>query len=57
MKPVNVKDKTYIDSSKEVNDKDCKFKVGDHVRTSKYKYVISGVEDEEIFVTCYEKEL
>ena len=57
MKPVNVKDKTYIDSSKEVNDKDCKFKVGDHVRTSKYKYVISGVEDEEIFGTCYEKEL
>ena len=37
MKPVDVKDNTYIDSIKEVNDKDPKFKVGDHVRTSKYK--------------------
>ena len=35
MKPVNVKDNTCIDSSKEVNDKDPKFKVGDHVRISK----------------------
>ena len=32
MKPIEVKDNTYIDSSKEVNDKDPKFKVGDHVR-------------------------
>ena len=31
MKPINVKDKTYIDFKKEVNDKDPKFKVGDHV--------------------------
>ena len=37
MKPVDVKGNTYIDSCKEVNDKDPKFKVGDHVRTSKYK--------------------
>ena len=37
MKPVDVKDNTYIDSSKEINDKDPKFKVGDHVRISKYK--------------------
>ena len=37
MKPVNVKDNTYIDSKKDVNDKDPKFKVGDHVRISKYK--------------------
>ena len=32
IKPVDVKDNTYIDSSKEVNDKDPKFKVGDHVK-------------------------
>ena len=36
MKPVHVKHNTYIDSSKEVNDKDPKFKVCDHVRISKY---------------------
>ena len=37
MKPVDVKDNTYVDSKKEVNDKDPKFKVGDPVRISKYK--------------------
>ena len=37
MKPVDVKDNTCIDFKKEVNDKDPKFKVGDHVRISKYK--------------------
>ena len=37
MKPVDVKDNTYIDFGKEVNDKDPKFKIGDHVRISKYK--------------------
>ena len=37
MKPLDVKDNTYIDSSKEVNDKDPTFKVGDHVRSSIYK--------------------
>ena len=36
MKPVDVKSNTYIDSSKEINDKDPKFKVGDIVRISKY---------------------
>ena len=39
MKPVDVKDNTYIDFKKEVNDKDPKFKVGDHVRVSKYKNI------------------
>ena len=29
----------YIDSSKNVNDKDPKFKVGNHVRISKYKNI------------------
>ena len=37
VKPVDVKDNTYINFGKEVNDKDPKFKVGDHVRISKYK--------------------
>ena len=32
MKPIDVKDNTYINSSKEVNDKNSKFKIGDHVR-------------------------
>ena len=44
MKPVDVKDNTYIGSmelhfNKEVNDKDPKFKVGYHVRISKYKNI------------------
>ena len=37
MKPVDVKDNTYVDSKKEVNDKDPKVKVGGCVRISKYK--------------------
>ena len=41
MKPVDVKDNAYIDSSKEVNDKDPKFQVGDHVRISKYKSIFA----------------
>ena len=39
MKPVDVKLSTYIDSSKEINDKDPKFKIGDIVRISKYKII------------------
>ena len=39
MKPVDVKDNTYIDFKKEVHDKDPKFKVGKHVRISKYKNI------------------
>ena len=59
MKQVNVKDNTFIDSielhsSKEVNDKDPKFKVGDYVRISKYKNIFAkGYTpnwSEEVFV-------
>ena len=39
MKPVDVKGNTYIDFKKDVNDKDSKFKVGIHVRISKYKNI------------------
>ena len=59
MKPIHVKDNTYIDSmevssSKEVNDKDPKFKVGYHVRISKNKNIFAkGYTpnwSEEVFV-------
>ena len=54
MKPIDVKDNTYIDSKKEVNDKDPKFRVGDHVRISKYKNIFTkGYTpnwSEEVFV-------
>ena len=39
MKPLDVKDNTYIDSKNEVNNKDPKFKVGDQVRISEYKNI------------------
>ena len=41
MKPVDVKNNTYIDFEKGVNDKDPKFKVGDNVRISKYKNIFA----------------
>ena len=54
MKPVDVKDNTYIDFKKEVNDKNPKFKVGDHVRISKYKNIFTKGYmpnwSEEIFI-------
>ena len=41
MKPVDVKDNADINFAKDVNDKDPKFKVGDHVRISKYKNIFA----------------
>ena len=38
MKAVDAKSSTYIDFNVKRNDKDPKFKVGDHVRTSKQKH-------------------
>ena len=35
MKPIDVKDNTYIVFGKKVNDNDPKFNIGDHVRISK----------------------
>ena len=53
-KPVDVKDNTYIDFGKKVNNKDPKFKTGDHVRISKYKNIFAkGYTpnwSEEVFV-------
>ena len=54
MKPIDVQDNTYINIDKEVNNKDPKFKVGDHVRISKYKNIFGkGYTpnwSEEVFV-------
>ena len=54
MKPVDVKDNTYIDCNKTVNYEDPKFKVGDHVRIFKYKNIYAkGYTlnwSEEVFV-------
>ena len=41
MKPVDVKNNTYIGFKKEVNDKNPKFRVGDHVRIPKYKNIFA----------------
>ena len=43
MKPLDVGDNLYIDFEKGVYDKDPKFKVGDHVRISKYKNIFAKV--------------
>ena len=53
LKPVNVKPITYIDSSKQINDKDHKFKIDDIVRTSKH----SGLKSKEIGGTFCEQKL
>ena len=54
MKPVDVEDNTYIDFKKEANDQDPKFKVGYHVRISKYKNIFAkgctSNWSEEVFV-------
>ena len=41
MKLIDVKDNTYIDFKEEVNKKDPKFRVGDHVRIAKYKNIFA----------------
>ena len=41
MKPIDFKNNTYISFGKEINDKDPKFKVGGHVRISKYRNIFA----------------
>ena len=41
MKPVNVRSNTYINSSKEINAKDPKFKIEDIVKISNYKNIFA----------------
>ena len=54
MKPKDVRDDNFIEYSEETNKKDPKFKVGDHVRISKYKNIFAkGYTpnwSEEVFV-------
>ena len=54
MKPIDVQSNTYIESSKEINNKDPKFKTGDFVRISKHKIIFGkGYTpnwSEEVFV-------
>ena len=54
MKPADVKDNTYINADKEINNKNPKFKVGDRVRISKYKNIFAKAYmpnwSEEVFV-------
>ena len=69
MKPIDVKDNTYINIDKKVNDKDPKFKVANHVRISKYKNIfakgynsnwsedLNDLNGKTIIGTFYEKEL
>ena len=41
MKPLDVKSSTYLNSSKEIDDEDPKFKICDTVRISKYKNIFA----------------
>ena len=41
MKPINVTDDSFAEYNEESNKKDPKFKVGDHVRISKYKNIFA----------------
>ena len=54
MKPADVKDNTYINADKEINNKDSKFKVGHRVRISKYENIFAKGYmpnwSEEVFV-------
>ena len=54
MKPIDIKSNTYIDSSKESNNKNPKLKIGDVVGISKYKNVVAKGyipnQSEEVFV-------
>ena len=41
MKPIDVKSDYFGEYNGDSNEKDPKFKVGDHVRISKYKYIFA----------------
>ena len=54
MKPIDLKSDSFAEYNEEPNEKDSKFKVGDHVRISKYKTIFAkGYTtncSEEVFV-------
>ena len=54
MKPVDVKTNTRIDSSKEITDKDPKFKTIGSVRISKYKSVFANVYTPKLHEEVFE---
>ena len=41
MKPKDVKDYSFIENAEKINKKDPEFKIGDHVRFSKYKNIFT----------------
>ena len=41
MKPIDVKDDSFAEYNEESKEKDPKFKVGDHVKISKFKNVFA----------------
>ena len=59
MKPVDLKSDSFAEYNKKSNEKDPKFKVGDHVRISKYKNIFAQGHapnwSEEIFVVKKKK--
>ena len=59
MKPSDVTSDSYAEYSKDSNEKDPKFKVGDHVRISKYKNIFANGStqnlSEEVFVISKNK--
>ena len=70
MKPIDVKDNNFTKYVEESNEKDPKFKIGDHVRISKcknifakikntlpWKYEINDLNGEKIVGSFHEKEL
>ena len=54
MKPTDVRSDSYAEYNEDSNEKDRKFKLGDHVRISKYKNIFAKVYtqnwSEEVFV-------
>ena len=54
MKPIDVKSDSFAEYNEDSNEKDSKFKVGDHVRISKYSNIFakgySPNWSEEVFV-------
>ena len=43
MKPIDVKSDSFVEYDEESNEKDRKYKIGDHVRISRYKNVFANV--------------
>ena len=53
MKLADVRSSTYIDFDKEYNTKNSEFKVGDHVRKSKYKNTFEEFVIKKVKKYCF----